>query len=63
MFIRIIFRTHPLLLMRVMTAEQCQQIITTAEVCFPSAAQDVVKEAVYLDNTYLKDKETLGNKN
>ena len=47
--------------MRVMTAEHCQQKVTTAEVSFPSAAQDVVKEAVYLDNKVFETNTRLKN--
>ena len=37
--------------MRVMTAEHCQQMLSRPRrFCFLSAAQDVMKEAIYLDN-------------
>ena len=36
-------------------------IITTAEVCFPSAAQDVVKGAVYLDSMVFETNLNLKN--
>ena len=61
MFIIIIFGHIPSFLVSNVRGVLSANVIKTAEVCFLSAAQDVMKEAIYLDNMVFETNLTLKN--